>query len=114
MISLLWIERMLQIVLFIFFPRLEENQSSSLHYDIVHETHHCGKSIHLDIELQKSKQVIEKLKTRCAQKCAEINRLNKALIRCKLSNSSLKELLNEARDRNWISDDAHSILNVNS
>lgn len=80
--------------------------------EIVHEDHHCSKSIQLEIELQKARKTIEKLQIGCREKAAKINCLRKALNRSKLSNANLKDLLNDLKSREWISDEAHSVLSV--
>lgn len=48
----------------------------------------------------------------CREKAAKINCLRKALNRSKLSNANLKDLLNDLKSREWISDEAHSVLSV--
>lgn len=94
---------------------LDENETDPhLDNEKIRESHHCPKSIQLEFDLQKAKKTIEKLQIGSKEKAAKINRLQKALNRSKLTNSNLKDLLNDLKNRKWISDEAHSILNVNS
>lgn len=92
---------------------LEENEvDPHMDREIVREYHHCRKSIQLEFELQKAKQTIEKLQFGCKEKSGKINRLQKALNRSILRNANMKDLLIDLKNRNMISDEAHSALNV--
>lgn len=78
------------------------------------ETHICEKSIILDIELQKAKNVILKLQKKCAEKSAQINRLKASEKRQRLAKCSLEEILHDFKAKKWISKEGQSVLNVNS
>lgn len=80
---------------------------------VISEDHICSKSIYMEMKLQKAEKIIENLKKRCTEKSSEINRLRSALKRVTLSKTNLKELLQQLKDRNFISDDGHNVLQVN-
>lgn len=67
----------------------------------------------MELKLQKYDEVIEKLKKRCAEKTSEINRLRSALQRVALSETNMKELLQHLKDKNFITDEGQSVLQVN-
>lgn len=74
--------------------------------------HICGKSLNLDLRLQKANQVIKKLQQRCTEKSKEIFRLRAALKRSEVNRSNLKELLKSMKDNKIISDECHRIMEV--
>lgn len=80
---------------------------------IISEDHICSKSIYMELKLQKCEQIIEKLKNRCIEKTTEINRLRTALNRVVLSKANMKELLQQLKDKKFITDEGHSVLKVN-
>lgn len=65
-------------------------------------------------ELQKSKMTVEKLQKRCNEKAAEIKRLRAAEKRSRIAKCSLEEILCELKNKKWISNEGHAVLNVNS
>lgn len=72
----------------------------------------CSKCAQLEIELQKSKNVVEKLKKRCIDKTAEIKRLRSAEKRTKMAKYSLEEILRDLRNKKWISAAGENVLKV--
>lgn len=80
---------------------------------VISDDHICYKSIYMELKLQKAEQTIEKLKKRCAEKSSEINRLRTALKRVALSKTNLKELLQQLKEKKFISDEGHNVLQVN-
>lgn len=67
----------------------------------------------MELKLQKYEQIIQKLKDRCTEKTSEINRLRAALKRIALSKTNMKELLQQLKDKKFITDEGHSVLQVN-
>lgn len=81
--------------------------------EIVSEEHICAKSIHMELKLQKANEIIQRLQKRCADKNSELDRLRSSLKRLTLSKANLKELLQDIRNKNMISDEGHQVLQVN-
>lgn len=80
---------------------------------IISEDHICSKSIYMELKLHKYEEIIEKLQKRCTVKTTEINRLRTALKRITLSKTNMNELLQQLKDKNFITDEGHSVLQVN-
>lgn len=69
-------------------------------------------ALQLDVQLQKSNEIIKKLQIKCVAKTKEITRLRSALKRSEINRSSLKEVLKEMKDSNIISEECHRMLEV--
>lgn len=74
----------------------------------------CKKCFELEVKLQKSQVVISKLQKRCAEKSAQIKRLRASEKRSKLAKKSLEDLLQDIKEKKWISDEGQNVLNVNN
>ena len=72
----------------------------------------CCKCVQLDMELQKSKQVIAKLQKKCHEKNSEIKRLRASEKRAKMVRSSLEEIMRQIKEKKWISDEGEEVMNV--
>lgn len=86
-----------------------ENTSECSSHD---QNDFCLKCPQVNLQLQKSKLQIIKLKKQCAQKSSEIKRLRAAQTRSKLAKSSLEEIIREIKEKKWISDEGQDVLNV--
>lgn len=80
--------------------------------EIESHNHICSQSINLNLKLQRANETIAKLQKRCSEKKSEIDRLRSALKRAKLSKFNYKELLEEIKEKNMISEEGHHILQV--
>lgn len=72
----------------------------------------CRKCIQLDMDLQKSKQVIAKLQKKCREKNSEIKRLRASEKRAKIVKSSLEEIMRQIKEKKWISEEGEEVMNV--
>lgn len=73
----------------------------------------CNKCVQLEVELQKAKLVVLKLKKRCTDKVSEIKRLKAAEKRSRLAKCTLEDMLQEMKQKKWITDEGEDVLNVN-
>lgn len=64
-------------------------------------------------ELQKAKLVVTKLQKRCTEKASEIKRLKAAEKRSRLARCTLEDMLQEMKQKKWITDEGQDVLNVN-
>lgn len=80
---------------------------------IVSEDHICSQSIFLQLKLQQSNEVIERLKKRCSERTKEVARLRASLKRVTMHKMNLKEILDEIKEKKMISEEGHQILQVN-
>lgn len=91
--------------------------------EIIEETNHhtannsskslCTKCVQVEIEVQKAKITISKLQKRCGEKTSEINRLRLSQKRAQMAKQTLEDILKDMKEKNLISDEGRSILNVN-
>lgn len=73
----------------------------------------CNKCVQLDVELQRTKLVVIKLQKRCTDKSSEIKRLKAANQRSKLAKCTLEDMLQEMKQKKWITAEGEDVLNVN-
>lgn len=82
--------------------------------EVVSTEHICSKSIYLELKLQRARETISKLQKRCADKTAEIGRLKSAVKRLAVSKTNLKELIEDIKQKNMISEQGHqNLIQVN-
>lgn len=81
--------------------------------EVISAPHICSQSIYLELKLQRSNEIIEKLQKRCHEKTAEIGRLRASLKRVTLSKTNLKVVLQEIKEKKMISEEGFTSLQVN-
>lgn len=74
----------------------------------------CNKCVDVQVELQKAKIAVEKLKKKCSDKASEIKRLKAAEKRSRQAKCTLEEMLQEMKKKKWITDEGQDVLNVNN
>lgn len=72
----------------------------------------CNKCVRLEVELQKVRLVVAKLKKRCSDKTAEIKRVKAAEKRSRLSKSNLEDMVQELKQKKWITAEGQDVFKI--
>lgn len=79
---------------------------------VVTSPHVCQKSIDLEFELMKLQTKMKKVQETCTTKSTEIKRLKNLLSYYQKRTNSMKDIINNLKQQNLISNNAEEVLNV--
>lgn len=105
--------QLMDLIILCFSEHSYTRKPSSVSPDVVSGEHICSKSIYMELKLQKAEETIAKLKKKVVERTSQVNRLQAALKRATLSKMHLKDVLQEIKTKNMISDEGYDILQVN-
>lgn len=98
---------LLLVFIFYLLSSVEDQRSQ-----IVDQNHFCKRSLDLEVQVNALSEKLNRCKMLCKEKAIEIKRLNSMVRYYQKRSDSLKDIINNMKSQDLISDEAEEALNV--